>query len=439
MKEKYTNKINVNSALVRAINYDSPVKMFYSMMRSYRESGAAEDIIDVGSTSKLDDKHLTRLNKKMLTVAKDSIINQHSNVYPSSWGMVDLRKAFAKFYLDWDEIYIDHIAEMMVTGGTIKAIDSLFQLIDADYLLVPDPAPYFVKSLAILRKKKIIYIPIDFENKRLMLEKLNPIFMSKIKNNAVLYMGLPIAPSGVLLSDKHINNELIPFMKALGIFGISDAHVFGTGYCDKKIRSIFSYVGTKDVFVETLTISKEMGLPGMRVGALVGNTKIINAYRLYASCCMEMIPTMNQYIASKCLSYTFTLNTGKNLSKAKLSQIEKLLKSLNATYIKPDAGIDLLIKVPVYLKKQLPKDVDASLFLSNYILKNYHVGICPGSIVSCSRDDYLVLVLEQPNNNVINALTRLHKSDFSFNDIKVTKKDLRHYYAMCSTCDTTCL
>ncbi len=182
-----------------------------------------------------------------------------------------------------------------------------------------------------------------------------------------------------------------------------------------------SYPGSIDVAVEAITVAKELGLPGIRIGGVVGNHEMINAMRLLAACSLEMLPTPNQNIAAIALDTISPESIGKRLAKELFSDILPRFKKMNWPVIIPQAGLDMLVEIPKGYR-DVETTVDRSLLTSLSLLLQYGVAFCPASVFGPNGDKYLRIVLKQRGSKIATALDKLMEAGFDWETARPTSE-----------------
>lgn len=383
-------------------------------MRRIKENvGSPAPVYDVGSSVEVDERDAAPIKQAIREGHADSLNAGHYTEYPSSWGLVKLRQSIVDVFRERTGRQFDSQTEVMVTGGIIKAVDMAIQSLNVTHVIVPSLSPYFVRSLATLRGKQVIEVPLDLSTgnydlpclaERLTTERVE-------RGKSLMYITIPSAPAGTLPGEYFMENELIPFAKRMNIPMISDTYVFATTFSDQPIRPLMSYAGAKDVGVEAIGVAKELGLPGIRIGGVIGHPGIINAMRLFAASSLEMLPLPNQNIAAITFKTVRPEPIGEKLKNTLHQDIIPRFKALNWPIIVPKAGLDMLVEIPAAYQVG---QTDHSLVAALGILMKYGVAFSPASVFGTEGDKYLRVVLKQSNHKIPKALDRLKQMGFNW-------------------------
>lgn len=414
-KKRYfrgSTSTEINPSVITALEKDRPIKTFYSVIREIKEKG--ESVIDVASSVEVDEIDMKVISAVVKEGHRESLKLGHYTEYPFSWGLPRLRESIANVFKRAAGINLNNLKEVMVTGGIVRAIDTAIQSLDITHVVIPSLAPYFARSLALLRGKSLIEVSLDLKTGNFDLTTLEKkMVKQRVKKGKVLmYMTLPSAPAGTLPDEGFIEDELIPFAKRFNMPIISDTYVFATTYSTKRIRPLMSYLGSREVAVEAITVSKELGLPGIRIGGCVGNPEIINAMKVYTACSLEMLPTANQNIAAIALDKINPRPIGLRLKKSLAKEILPRFKKMNWPVIIPEAGLEMLVEIPKGFQEM--NVADHSLLASLSLLLQYQVAFCPASVFGKDGDKYLRIVIKQKESKISNALDRLTDLGFDW-------------------------
>ena len=199
--------------------------------------------------------------------------------YPPYGGIDELRQQVADWYRQRFAVNLDPTTEVLITGGSKEALIhvALATTDPKDAVLVPDPGypAYHIPSA--LFDLEEISLPLRAENH--FLPDWTEITPEQWKRIRLGYLNYPNNPTGVLAPDS-LWQETIDLAARHGWTVVSDLAYVDIVY-QGRARSIMEFPGAKDVALETLTFSKSYSMQGFRLGAVVGNAKILKAmYRV---------------------------------------------------------------------------------------------------------------------------------------------------------------
>lgn len=438
MKANTIKTIPVNPNIMKTREWDLPIKLYYAQMRAIREEGIWGNVVtDIGSSIETDETELVPLHKIIREAHKESLLQGDYTNYASSYGTLDLREAITGFYTQLGCQGIDMHSEVMVTGGTINAVHRIIRALDMKAIIIPSWAPFFARGHAMMEGLEIIEAPFDLTSGDFDLGQLDKNLSEKghQPKEVLMYIAHPASPVGTVMTDSFIEKKLIPYLTKKGKFVISDTTVYSTQFDGSPIRPMMSYAGFRDIGVESITISKEFGLPGCRIGGLVGNKKIINAVRMLAGTEVDILPAAEQRIAAKALRMIDPRPVERRIAKELQTEILPRLKNMGWPIHPPKAGVDMILEVPPgYTDPAIP---DPSLLASFSWLRRYGVGLCPGSVFSSDGKNYLRLGLKQLAGKVPDALDQMVKQGFDWGTDSPSDDDIQYLKNKIKSLDLT--
>ncbi len=197
--------------------------------------------------------------------------------YPSYWGMIEFRKAVARWYQSRFNVEINPESEVLSLIGSKEGIAHipLAFVNPGEAVLVPDPgypvysaATHFVGGvpLTFALREKNGFLP-DFAE----LEAL----VKKGPRARLLFLNYPNNPTSASASIEFFK-EVVAFAKKHQIIVCHDNAYSEIFYDGKKQPSFLEAPGAKDVGCEFHSLSKTFNMTGWRVGFVVGHAKIID-------------------------------------------------------------------------------------------------------------------------------------------------------------------
>lgn len=411
----------IRPEILMARGSDVSIKLFYAMMREAREIGI--EILDIGSSVKVGDVELPLVTQVIDQAHEESKTMGLHTEYSSSWGTMNLRNAITDYFANWGGVDLDPKTETMVSRGIIDSYGRTIRVFDWKGVIVPDWAPYYARSIATVNRLPILDLPIDLNTGNMRLDILEHMFEEqKIDPHGLLmYITHPASPVGTVMEDGFIEEQLIPFCKDRGIILFSDSYINATQFDGKRLRPILSYNGAKDVCIETITVAKELGLPGARAGGIVGNENIINGIRLLAATEVDIVSGPSQILAATALNQIRPEIVGQRIqSELENETLPRLIK-MKWPFLKPQAGIDMIIAIPPGFRQD---DIEnPSLLAAITILKRYGVAMCPCSVFGPKGKYMLRLVLKQKEGEISRALDKMSREGFCWQTEQPTTED----------------
>ena len=235
-------------------------------------------------------------------LALDAIVQDRDSArhYPSSYGTVEVREEFARFMLRRFSIACDPQRDVMVSTGASQVFDALSRTYVGRYVLVPELALSTVTSIARGNGAEVVRIPTDadslpdLDQLEEMVVRLGP---TRIR---FVYLNSPVNPTGAVLSRQYLT-ELVALARRHKVLVLHDQDSWFTVHSGEAAANILEVPGAREVAVTVMSLSKELGLPGIRVGFVMGNERVINELRIHNSEFCVMIPEFCQAAAAAAL------------------------------------------------------------------------------------------------------------------------------------------
>jgi alanine-synthesizing transaminase len=198
-----------------------------------------------------------------------------TNRYSASRGIQGLRKALANYYSNRFGVTLNPATEVVATLGSKEGFANLAQAITApgDVVLAPNPsypihAFGFIMAGAMIRGVRALTPEEYLSGLSVAVKHTVPAPIAMV----VCYPGNPTAQ----IVDLEFYKEVIKFAKKHDLIVLSDV-AYSEIYFGDPPPSILQVDGAKDVAVEVSTLSKTYSMAGWRVGAAVGNERLIAA------------------------------------------------------------------------------------------------------------------------------------------------------------------
>jgi LL-diaminopimelate aminotransferase len=202
--------------------------------------------------------------------------NPGNHQYPSYWGMIEFRKAVARWYDSRFGVSLNPENEVLALIGSKEGIAHipLAFVNPGEAVLVPDPG-YPVYSAATYFAGGVpLTFPLLAENDFLPRFSDLEALVKKGPRARILFLNYPNNPTSASASLEFFK-EVVAFAKKHHIIVCHD-NAYSEIYFDgKKQPSFLEVPGAKDIGCEFHSVSKTFNMTGWRVGFLVGNAKII--------------------------------------------------------------------------------------------------------------------------------------------------------------------
>ena len=196
--------------------------------------------------------------------------------YPSYWGMVEFRKAVAKWYSQRFGVELNPENEVLSLIGSKEGIAHipLAFVNPGEATLVPDPGYPVYHAATLFAGGKPLHFPLLEKNAYLPdFAELEHLVKSGPRVR-LLFLNYPNNPTAATASLDFFK-EVVAFAKKHQIIVCHD-NAYSEIYFDgKKQLSFLEVPGAKDVGCEFHSLSKTFNMTGWRVGFVVGNAKIL--------------------------------------------------------------------------------------------------------------------------------------------------------------------
>lgn len=321
------------------------------------------------------------------TLCKESIAtNVHA--YQSYQGLPALREAFAEWYKREYEVNLNPNEEVLPLMGSKEGIMhiSMSFLEKGDQVLVPNPGYPAYAATAKLAGAEIVYYDLLEANHWLIdLDELAKKDLSKIK---VMWVNYPHMPTGTKAS-KAFLQELVEFGRQHKILICNDNPY--SFVLNEFPLSILSIKGAKEVCLELNSLSKSHHMAGWRIGMIAGAKDYLQTILKFKSNMDSGMFKPLQLAAVKALGEDQVWREKTNQTYAERREVVyEILEKLDCTFSKNQAGL--------FVWARIPKTEKSGFEMSDQILKNCRVFICPGGIFGSNGDPYIRISLCNPIN-----------------------------------------
>ncbi|KAL7167961.1 hypothetical protein ACSBR2_038401 [Camellia fascicularis] len=325
---------------------------------------------------------------------------------------------------------------VVLTAGATAANELLtFILADpGDALLVPTPYyPGFDRDLRWRTGVKIVPIHTDSSNNfqvtpQALEDAYNSAQAMNIKVRGVLITN-PSNPLGAAL-DRSVLEEILHFITRKNIHLVSDEIYSGSVFCPDEFISVAEILesrGYKDserVHI-VYSLSKDLGLPGFRVGAIYSyNDKVVTTARRMSSFTLVSSQTQ-QLLASMLSNKEFTENyikTNRQRLKKRYQMIINGLRKAGIECLRGNAGLFCWMNLSPLLEKPT---TESELELWNEALREMKLNISPGFSCHCSEPGWFRVCFANMSEQTLEvALKRIHNF--------MEQRKMRSKIALCS-------
>ncbi|XP_059634264.1 1-aminocyclopropane-1-carboxylate synthase-like [Cornus florida] len=312
-------------------------------------------------------------------------------------GLPEFRKAVAKFMgrVRGGRVTFDPDRIVMAGGATGANELIMFCLADpGDAFLVPSPYyPAFNRDLGWRTGVKLIPVICHSSNNFQITKEALEEAYEKAKEANIKVKGLiitnPSNPLGIVLS-KETLRSVVSFINEKSIHLVCDEIYSAT------VFSLPNFVSTSEIIQEMecinrdlihiiYSLSKDMGLPGFRVGIVYSyNDAVVSCGRKMSS--FGLVSSQTQHLLASMLSDDefvgrFLAESAKRLAKRHKIFTEGL-EQVGITCLKSNAGLFCWMNLRQLLKEQT---LEGEMELWRVIINNVKLNVSPGSSFECNE------------------------------------------------------
>ncbi|KAK1440664.1 hypothetical protein QVD17_06493 [Tagetes erecta] len=326
---------------------------------------------------------------------------------------------------------------LVLTAGATSANETLmFCLADpGDAFLLPTPYyPGFDRDLKWRTGAEIVPIHCSSSNGfRITKSALEDAYQEAQKKNLKVKGVLVTNPSNPLGTSLSLNelNLLVNFITSKNLHLISDEIYSGTVFSSPGFISIMEVLKNIDLVNTDVgkhvhvvySLSKDLGLPGFRIGAIYSNDDaVVSAATKMSS--FGLISSQTQYLLSQILSdKKFTkhyLTENRRRLKQRHEMLEKALLKTGVRCLKGNAGLFSWVDMRCLLSEQT---FEGEMELWKKIVYEVGLNISPGSSCHCDEPGWFRVCFANMSKETLTlAMQRLS----SFVDSTVKKTNRRH-------------
>ncbi|BDB98046.1 aminotransferase class I/II-fold pyridoxal phosphate-dependent enzyme [Saccharolobus caldissimus] len=308
--------------------------------------------------------------------------------YGHTKGIIKLRELISQLYEDRNE------ENVIITNGGAEAnyITILSLIKPNDEVVVEMPNYMQIPGLLKGIGAKVKYVWLKEENSfKLDLNELN----EKVsRNTKAIVITNPNNPTGMALSESEIKG-IVEIAEDNNSLIIAD-EVYRGSEIDGNTRK--SFVDLYQNAISTNSMSKVYGMPGIRIGWIVGNKELIDrmwSIRDYITISPSIV---SQEIAYKALNKREELiNRAKNIAINNFRLFERLISSYdNVKWIRPNATVLAFIKL---------LNIKNTFDFSERLFEKYSVLVNPGECFE--MPGYIRIGLGSANSQYLNQAISL--------------------------------
>ncbi|WOK98739.1 hypothetical protein Cni_G07451 [Canna indica] len=350
-------------------------------------------------------------------------------------GLPSFRKAIAKFMekARGSRAKFDPNRVVMSGGATGAQETIAFCLANpGEAFLIPTPYyPGFDRDFRWRTGVQLLPIHCDSSNKfKVTLDALEAAYQNAQKNNITVKGVLATNPSNPLgtTMDRDTLTTLVSFVNRKNIHLVCDEIFSGTVFDKPGFVSVAEIVEddpccNRDLVHIVYSLSKDLGVPGFRVGIIYSfNDAVVACARRMSS--FGLISTQTQHLLASMLGDDEFTTKFLAESRRRLSERRRIftagLKRVGIRCLESNAGLFCWMDLRPLLKA---KTVEAELELWRVIINDVKLNISPGTSFHCSEPGWFrVCFANMDDKTTEMALTRIRTFVFRANAAAQEKK-----------------
>jgi LL-diaminopimelate aminotransferase len=321
--------------------------------------------------------------------------------YPTNRGLDEFRQAVAAFYQNRFGVELDPEREVMPLLGAKEGIAHIcFSFLDVgDVCLSADPGYPVYTSGPILAGGTPVPIPLVPELG--FQPDLEAIDAEAVKKAKMLFVNYPNNPTGAVIEDDFFR-RLVEFGRRHDIAIIHDNAYSEITFDGYVAPSFLETPGAKEVGIEFYSLSKTYNMTGWRIGAAVGNAKIIETlWRLKTNMDSGMFQALQRTAAYALTSSQQCVKEMCQLYQRRRDLVVGVLRQIGIEVNPPKGTIYIWVPVP---------DGYTSVSFAEMVLEKCAVVVPPGSGYGSSGEGFVRISLTAPDERIAEALDRIKES-----------------------------
>ena len=330
----------------------------------------------------------------------ESSLKPTNHRYAVSRGVRKLREAIASKYTKHFSVTLDPELEVCATMGSKDALAQALECLlnDGDSIVVG--APTYPGHLSALKR---VHAMVDTfalsTDETELLSNLNDL-LQRVQPRLLL-LNFPNNPLGIQLSQEGWS-EIHRLCKDKDIFLINDFTYGELGYGDEKPISALESDDSREHTAELVTLSKSHSIAGWRVGALVGNQKLVRAAQHMKSHVDYGIFLPIQFAAAAGLTTDEELVSGtKETYERRWKALSSGLERVEFKVAPASAGCCVWAKLPESVSGL------SSAEFAKRLLAEQGVVCTPGILFGKDSDQHIRFALVRPEEELTEVVGRL--------------------------------
>jgi aspartate/methionine/tyrosine aminotransferase len=312
-------------------------------------------------------------------------------------GIIELRRAFARWYKKWYRVELDPETEIQPLIGSKEGILhlSLAFLNRGDGVLIPNPGyPTYLSVSRLLEANPIPYDLKEENGWKPDLDALEQIDLSSVK---LMWVNYPNMPTGAR-ADRRLFEQLVAFGHKHGIVICHDNPY--SFILNDKPQSLLEIEGAKDVCIELNSLSKSQNMSGWRIAMLASNPQFVQwVVKVKSNIDSGQFKPMMLAAAEAMNAPKSWYDAMNEIYSRRRKIAEKILQILDCTFDREQSGL--------FLWGKIPDRYNDGGEMADEVLYGANVFITPGFIFGSNGTRYIRISLCCKDEQLQEALLRI--------------------------------
>ena len=341
--------------------------------------------------------------KHIVEKMKEAVSDPKNHRYPSYEGMIEFRRAVAKWYKERFNVDLDPEKEVLTLLGSKDGISHIpFAFIDnGDLALIPSPGYPVYRIMTYLAGGNPYIMPLMEEND--FLPNIDNIPKGIAEKARIMFLNYPNNPTGAC-APSEFYEKVIDFAKKYEVIVCHDAAYSEIYFDDQKPHSILEYDRKKEVSIEFHSLSKTYSMTGWRIGFVVGNKEVISALgRLKTNIDSGVFQAIQEAGIEALLGDQRCVDEIREIYRRRRDMLYEGLRSIGLNLRKPLATF--------YLWVHVPKGFTSESFCE-YLIEKAGIVVTPGSGFGEEGEGYFRVSMTLDEGRISEGLRRLKSLSF---------------------------
>lgn len=375
---------------------DLPPYLFAEIERKVAARRAAGvDIISLG----IGDPDLPT-PPHIVEALRQAVSDPATHQYPSNRGSAGFRQAVAGYYARRFGVTLDTETQIVPLLGAKEGVAHICSVLldPGDVCLAADPGYPVYTSGPLLADAVAVHVPLRPELG--FQPDLEAIDESALERARMLFICYPNNPTGAVIDDDFFA-RVVDFARRHDIVVVHDNAYADITFDGYVAPSFLQTPGAMDVGVELFSLSKSYNMTGWRVGAVVGNPDVVDAYwRLKTNVDSGMFGAVQVAGAA---ALDGPQDCVRQMCETYARRRDLLVAALRGVGLHADPP-----RGTIYLWVPVP-DGHTSGSFAELVLEQADVIVSPGAAYGPSGEGYVRLSLTVPDERLQEAVGRIEE------------------------------